>query len=201
MKQRCVSYLHYMYSRYLFMKYLYSSTVTILFGVTFSNNVSMFVQKHVLVHEKHFLFCHQNDSIRHYWEYSNTPLEGTNFGLTHSSISTHPGWSMDSPMMILSVQSDEHVKKTHSKVIKHCERHCLNYRGEIHDKFTRMTSSMMPNIIILVDRYGGIRVNETEWMVRKKITIWHDNLKWLSQIFMSFRKCQSKRHLICQNNN
>ena len=151
------------------MKYLYSPTVTHLFGVIFSNNVSMFVQRHVLVYEKHFLFCHHND-IRHYAEYSNTPLEGTNFGLKHSSISTHPGLSMDSSKMILSVQSDKHVKKTHSKVIKHCKRHCLNYQGERYDKLTRMASSMMSNIIALVDRYESIRVSETEWMVRKKDT-------------------------------
>ena len=105
--------------------------------------------------EKHFLFGCQND-IRQYGEYSNTPLEGTNFGLKHSSISTHPGLSMDSSMMILSVQSDKDVKKTHSKVIKHCKRHCLKYRGEIHDKLTRMASSMTSNIIALVDRYECI---------------------------------------------
>ena len=143
--------------------------VTDLFGVTFSSNVSMFVQRHVLVHENHFLFYHRN-SISHYGEYSNTLLEGTNFGLKHSSISTHPGLSMDSSMMILSVQSDKHVQKTHSKVTNHCKRHCLNYQGEIHDKLTRMMSSMMSNIIALVDRYESIRVSETEWMVRKKDT-------------------------------
>ena len=161
MKCICVSYLHYKYSRYLFMKYLYSPTVTNLFGVILSNNVSMFVQKHFLVHEKHFLFYHRND-IRHYGEYSNTLLEGTSVGFKHSSISTHPGLLMDSSMMILSVQSDKHGKKTHSKVFKHCERHCLNYRGEIHDKLTRMACSMMSNIIALVDRYWCIRVSEAE---------------------------------------
>ena len=95
-------------------------------------------------------------------------LGGTNFGSKHSSISTHPGLWLDSSTMILSVQSDKHVKKTYSKVIKHYIRHCSNYWGEIHYKLTRMASSMMPNIIALMERYECIRVSETEWMVRKK---------------------------------
>ena len=92
------------------MKYIFSSQVVHLFGLAFSNNVAMFVRKHVLPHEKYFLYSHRSN-IRHYGEYSNTPLEGTNFGLKHSSISTHPGLSMDSSMVILSFFSDKHVKK------------------------------------------------------------------------------------------
>ena len=94
MKGRCSTYLQYRYSRYLFMKYLYSREIIDTFGVSFSNNVAMFLRKHILPHEKTFLYCLRNN-IRHYGEYSNTPLEGTNFGLKHSSIATHPGLSMD----------------------------------------------------------------------------------------------------------
>ena len=91
MKGYCSSYLQYKYSRYLFMKCLYSREIINTFGVSFSNNVAMFVRKHVLPHEKTFLNCLRKN-IRHYGEYSNTPLEGTNNGLKHSSISTHPGF-------------------------------------------------------------------------------------------------------------
>ena len=92
------------------MKYIFSSRVVNLFGLAFSNNVAIFVRKHVLLHEKYFLYSQRNH-IRHYGEYSNTPLEGTNFGLKQSSISTHPGLSMDSSMVILSLLSDKNVKK------------------------------------------------------------------------------------------
>ena len=91
MKGRCSSYLQYKYSRYLFMKYLYSREIIDTFGVSFANNVAMFLRKHILPHEKTFLYCLQNN-IR--YEYSNTPIEGTNFSLKHSSIATHPGLSI-----------------------------------------------------------------------------------------------------------
>ena len=104
------------------MKYIYSKQIIDLFGLPFSNNVSTFVRQHVLIHEKHFLSCNRN-KIRHYGEYSNTPLEGTNYGIKQSSISTHPGLAMDSSMVILSVQSDKHVVKTNGKVMNNNQKH------------------------------------------------------------------------------
>ena len=87
------------------MKYIYSPQIVNLFGLAFANNVSMFVQKYVVLREKYFI--HSNRSrIQHYGEYSNTPLEGTNFGLKHATISTHPGLLMDNSMVILSLQSN-----------------------------------------------------------------------------------------------
>ena len=80
MKGNCSTYLEYKYSRYLFMKYLYSRVITNTFGVPFANSVAMFLKRHILPHENTFLYCIRS-KIRHYGEYSNTPLEGTNYGL------------------------------------------------------------------------------------------------------------------------
>ena len=60
-----------------------------LFGITFSNDVSLFVRKNVLTNEKYFLYCNRNE-VRHNGEYSNAPIEGTNFSIKHSSVSTNP---------------------------------------------------------------------------------------------------------------
>ena len=54
MKRTCHTYLQYKYSIYLFMKYIFSSQVVHLFRLAFSNNVAMFVHKHVLLHENIF---------------------------------------------------------------------------------------------------------------------------------------------------
>ena len=167
MKGRCSSYLQYKYSRYLFMKYLYSREIIDTFGVSFSNNVAMFLRKHVLPHEKTFLYCLRNN-IRHYGEYSNTPLEGTNFGLKHSSIATHPGLSMDNSMKILSQLSEKHVKKVNSTVIRQNKKHCVNYKEEVHDKMTIRGSSMLANTISVIDRYDCIRIEQNLWKVKKK---------------------------------
>ena len=56
----------------LYEIYLYSEVIVNTFGVSFSNNVALFVQKHVLPYENIFLYCLRSN-IRHYGEYSNTP--------------------------------------------------------------------------------------------------------------------------------
>ena len=131
MKRRCLSYIQYKYSRYLFMKYLYSKEFTDTFGVEFSNNISTFVQQHVITHENCFLYCNWN-TIMHCGEYSNTPLEGNNFGINHSAISTHPGLAMDSSMVILSMQSVKHVVETNSKVVKANKKNCGNFTEKVY---------------------------------------------------------------------
>ena len=127
MKLRCVTYLQYKYSRYIFMKILYYKQEIGLFGVIFSNNVANFVRKHILIHEKYFFYCFWNE-IRHYSEDSNTSLEGTNYGLKHSSISTLPGLSMNSCMAIVSIIASSilstlicNVKKYETKRIQEYE--------------------------------------------------------------------------------
>ena len=149
------------------MKYLYSKQIVDLFGIAFSNNVSMFVRNHVLIHEKHFLYCNCN-SIRHYGEYSNTPLEGTNYGIKHASISTNPGLSMDNSMFIMSLQSDKHVVKTNGKVIRDNQRRCRNYKNNVHDKLTTVASSTLSSLIYCIKYYDSIRISTYEWKVQKK---------------------------------
>ena len=127
----------------------------------------MFVRKHVLPHEKSFLYCLRNH-IRHYGEYSNTPLEGTNYGLKHSSISTHPGLSMDNSMIILSQLSEKHVTKVNSNVVKQNKKNCVNYKEKVHNKLTILGSSMLANTISIVKRYECIRNHHQIWKVREK---------------------------------
>ena len=39
-------------------------------------------------------------------------------------------------MVIMSLQSDKHVLKTNGKVIRDNQRHCRNYKNNVHDKLT-----------------------------------------------------------------
>ena len=98
----------------------------------------------------------------------NTPLEGTNNGLKHSSISTHQGLSMDNSMVILNLLSDKHVQNINGNVIRHNRRERINYLDNVHNKFTSMASSMIANMIKIVPQYETIRVGDTEWRFKKK---------------------------------
>ena len=109
----------------------------------------------ILIHVNNDLFCDQN-KIRHYGEYSDTPLEGTNFGIIHLSIATHPGWSMDNLMVIFSVQSDNHVIETNWKEIRANKKNCVSYKGNVHSKLTVSVSSILSILMENVTKGGTI---------------------------------------------
>ena len=102
MKNDCETYLHFKYSYYLLCKYLFSIQVISLFGMAFPNNVLTFLRKHVLTWEKWFLYCHRS-TVRHYCEYNNNPLEGTNNSIKNSSIATHPQFTLENSFEVLFV--------------------------------------------------------------------------------------------------
>ena len=111
--------------------------------------------------------CSATETMLGTGEYSNTPLDGTNFGIKHASISTHPGLSMDNSMVILSVQSDKHVCKTNRKVIQANKKSCVNYKERVHSRLTVMASSMISNLITHTFKYDSSRINNNEWLLRK----------------------------------
>ena len=101
MKIDCETHLQFKYSYHLLCNYLYSTKVTKIFGITFANNVTQFLRRHVFLWESWFLFCHRKN-IRHYEEYNNCPLEGTNTSLKHSDKSTHPQLRLEISFVVLN---------------------------------------------------------------------------------------------------
>ena len=87
-------------------------------------------------------------------------MEGTNYGLKHASVSTHPGLSMDNSMVILSIQSDKHVMKTNGVIIQDNKRHSLNYMNNVHDKLTIIAASILSTLFSHVKRYKTKRIKE-----------------------------------------
>ena len=77
----------------------------------------MNLTKHVLPHEKTILYGLRSNT-RHYGEYSNTPLEGTNYRMKHAPILTNPGLSMNNYVIILSQLSKKHVTNVNSNAIR-----------------------------------------------------------------------------------
>ena len=111
------------------------------------------------------------------------PPEGTNFGLKHSSIATHPGLSMDNSMIILSQLSEKHVTKVNSTVIRQNKKHCVNYQEKVHDKMTIMGPSMLVNTIAVINRYKCIRSDLNSWKVWKKDCLWNSNSNFCTPDF------------------
>ena len=88
MKGGCETRQEYKFSLYLITKYLKSSPIIGKYGIFFSMSVLMFIRKHVIQQEEWYAFYNLTN-ICYNEEYSNTPLEGTNNAIKHSSKSTH----------------------------------------------------------------------------------------------------------------
>ena len=71
-------------------------------------SVLMFVRKNIIQNEEWYAFYKHND-VQHNEEYSNTPLEGTNNTIKHSSSSTHSQMKIGSAIWILCEQSSQKI--------------------------------------------------------------------------------------------
>ena len=98
--------------------------------------------------------------------FSSEPTSGTY--KNDASISTHPGLSMDNSMVIMSLQSDKHVVKTNGKVIRDNQRHCRNYKNNVHDKLATVASSILSTLLNRIKYYETIRISTYVWKIKKK---------------------------------
>ena len=71
-------------------------------------------------------------------------------------------------MVILSIQSDKHMKVINGKVLRQNKKECLNYTQKVHSKLTNMASSMISNMMAMISKYDTIRTSVKEWRVKKK---------------------------------
>ena len=171
MKIDCETYLQFKYSYYLLCKYLYSPKIVSLFGIVFSNNVTMFLRRNVFTWEKWFLYCHRT-KIKHYGEYTNNPLEGTNNMLKHATIKVHPQLRLDNSFQILNDQSKKKIHNIRQKVIKNCMKVNINKRTDEWIIFSQLTNSaaeIVRNLMYMTSKYECIRVTHDSWKVTRRI--------------------------------
>ena len=141
MKGVCETRQEYKFSLYLITKYLKSSPIIHKYGTLFSMSVLMFIRKHVIQQEEWYAFYNHKD-LHHNEEFSNTPLEGTNNAIKHSSSSTYPQMSMSNAMRILCEQSTPKmaIKRANHQV--KMDKFSTNYESKpIHDRITLFASS------------------------------------------------------------
>jgi len=201
MKCNCETYLEFKYSYFLFMKYLFSPVVTSTFGHAFPNNIASFLRKYVLTWEKWILFCYRKH-IRHYGEYSNTPLEGTNFSIKHSAISTHPQLSLENSFQIISRQSKKKISSVQSDVLYQSKTQPTHHKlSAVHSKLTIAGSEELRNIEIKSKYYVSYKISDVEWCVIRDSSTFKELEKMVVPIFnrkYTVKLCQETQlHCSC----
>ena len=129
----CETYLHFKYSYYFLCKHLFSIQVISLFGMAFPNNVLIFLGKHVLTWEKWLLYCHRS-TVRHYCEYNNNPLEGTNNSIKNSSIARYPQFTLENSFEVLNQISTKRLSRLATNVVTQSKKYCPIATSDVLDK-------------------------------------------------------------------
>ena len=163
MKIDCQTYMQFKYSYHLLCKFLYSKKVIDLFGIPFANNFTLFLRKHVFVWETYILFYYRRN-IRHYEEYNNSPLEGTNTKLKHSDNSTHPQLRLETSFEVMNQQAEKKVQQVINDVITSSQTVCdLNVNDDVYDQLTRVGAELLRTLRFRSEYYICARVKYNVW--------------------------------------
>ena len=109
MKPQCETYEEYTLSKFLLLQYTMSPTVVSLLTTLLYENLTIFLKNRIETHDSKYLFC-MRKHIRHYAEYSNTILEGCNFGIKFHSASVCPATRIDNCFTITSNNAEMKAK-------------------------------------------------------------------------------------------
>ena len=165
MKGTCETRQEYKFSLYLITKYLKSAPIINKYGTFFSMSVLMFICKHVIQQVEWYAFYNRKE-IRRNEEYSNTPLEGTNNAIKHSSSSTHPQMSMSNAIRILCEQSTQKmaIKRAHHQV--NMQKISTNFESKpMHDRITMFASSEILGLCKASKNFKCLRIQSNTWQV------------------------------------
>ena len=128
-------------------------------------SVLMFIRKHITQQEEWYAFYNRSD-LCHNEEYSNTPLEGTNSAIKHSSSSTHPQMSMSNAMRNLCEQSRQKMTIYRANHHVNMEKNSTNFETKpVHDRVTMFASSKIWGLFKASKNFKCLRISLDTWKV------------------------------------
>ena len=150
----------------MFLKFLYSHEIISVFGTLLANSVSSFVNRHVFNWEKDMLFIHRKN-VRHYFEYSNTPLEGENYALKHSGVRTHPQLPLQNSLQIVSQLAEKRFSEITDRVVTLDGKVSTNSIQSVHNKLTPTSSSELSYLVGATKYFISHRLDGKKWLVTR----------------------------------
>ena len=98
------------------------------------------------------LFIHTKN-LRHYCEYSNTPLGGWNCALKHSTARTHPQLPLQNSLQIVSQLAEKRINEITGRVVTLDRKVSTNFIQSFHNKLTPPSSSELSHLMIDAAKY------------------------------------------------
>ena len=105
--------------------------------------------------------------MRHYCEYNNNPLEGTNNSIKNSSIATHPQFTLENSFEVLNQISTKRLSKLTTNVVTQSQKYCPTATSDVLDKLTIDGAEELKNQIYCAKKYQCIRITEDSWKVTR----------------------------------
>ena len=121
----------------------------------------------VFLWEDHFVHYFKKDFFS-YWQCTNGPCEGTNFGIKHNSALVMPCNTMVQASKSLSIQSSLKTSHLDHKYASNAFKTSLWSNSKTKDHVIVPCESMLQQILVRIPEYVTRRINNTTWEVLHK---------------------------------
>ena len=157
-------------SKALLLAYIKSANVIRVIGAEKSDELIAYLRNKVFPNEQMFAQCHYLYT-RGFDSYSNTVLEGTNYGVKYCENGVRPNMSSAKSTKVMIDQDRDKAAMTTKKTADAFHKIPLYTQTVTSNKIVQVAESHMQKELAEVENYSSLRVNDKEfWVVRSTPT-------------------------------
>ncbi|KAG7361662.1 SWIM zinc finger domain protein [Nitzschia inconspicua] len=153
-----------LHSKALLFSYVTSEEVVKVIGEDTADNIVTFLRSNVFVHEQHFARCFYLD-VRGFDAYSNTCLEGTNYGVKYCENRVLPNMSQAKATKVMINQDEDKVTQKRKKTLDAFHKKPLRARTNTSAHVLPTAESMLQQAMAASESYISYRFCERKWWV------------------------------------
>ncbi|KAG7345185.1 MULE transposase domain containing protein [Nitzschia inconspicua] len=151
-------------SKALLLSHVNSDEVVKVIGRDNADNTVTFLRSHVFVHEQHFARCFYLD-VRGFDAYSNTCLEGTNYGVKYCENRVLPNMSQAKATKVMINQDEDKFSQNRKKTSDAFHKKPLQARTNTSAHILPTAESMLQQAMVASESYISYRCCEHKWWV------------------------------------
>ncbi|KAG7344882.1 hypothetical protein IV203_032413 [Nitzschia inconspicua] len=151
-------------SKALLLSYVTSEEVVKVIGDNNADHIVTFLRSNVFVHEQHFAMCFYLD-VRGFDAYSNTCLEGTNYGVKYCENRVLPNMSQAKATKVMTNQDEDKFTQNRKKALDAFHKTPLQARTNTSAHILPTAESMLQQAMVASESYISYRVCERKWWV------------------------------------
>lgn len=135
-----------------------------MIGDNNADHIVTFLRSNVFVHEQHFARCFYLD-VRGFDAYSNTCLEGTNYGVKYCENRVLPNMSQAKATKVMTNQDEDKFTQNRKKASDAFHKTPLQARTNTSAHVLQTAESMLQQAMVASESYSSYRVCERKWWV------------------------------------